>query len=770
MWKVKRGRPGRHKVFVRLLVPNLLFLLLPLLVGWVIYNKTLHEMEKEVTSRNRIVLEQSRDILDRRFAEISSIAMQLVNDTRIMQFQPITEPFQGTNINRILDTRKSISNYSLTNNFIFNSFILFKNSELVLTENTTYKLFDFYNNFRYNSMEPESWKQLFVGSYHQRDVLPAQQVTVNGSSYSLVTYIHSLGYPGYPQGAVVITVDNREIQKLLGGLDFTGGGWASITDNSGRIISSTASDAPSDWMERAKQLGKQGSVLEPIGDQQMMVTYTTSSYNGWTYLVAQPAHVVLKKVLYIKKIIFTMAFLFLALGLLIAYLIAYRNSRPLKSIMETIIDRMDGETYSGPDAYRFIRESVSRLIDNNRELQNKMKEQAPLLQAALFERLLKGDFISAKDTPVLLQHVGIETQESHFAVAILQLRGYEGGFDRSSLEELDMKRVMIKDILRRELQGRLYWHDVAEDQIALLFAFGTAVPITNQLNWEEILSRVSEVIQLQVNVATRIAVGGIYEELLSVSRSYEEAKLTLEYLTWRNQNGMMRFDGLPREQNSYFYPSDLEMRLSNLAKAGEREAVETLLDELKRINFEERRLSVPMLQLFMNEMLGTVVKLLPQVSMDEGRLLERIKQFAGESASYDGLKKNYASLATIYRQVCEFVNEHKKSQNVQLLENIMALMHESFAQADLCLDAAADSMGISKGYLSQFFKEQTGVNFSDYLEDLRMTQAKELLLNTDLSVNEIALRTGYSSSNTFCRAFKRLNGVSTTAFRSSNAI
>ncbi|WP_028548394.1 helix-turn-helix domain-containing protein [Paenibacillus sp. UNC451MF] len=770
MWRLKRCRGGSHRVFVRLLIPNLLFLLLPLLVGGVIYYKTLHEMEKEVTASNMNVLQQSRDILDRRLSEISSIAIQLVNDTRIMQFQHIREPFQGSNINRIWDTRKSIQNYSLTNNFIFNYFVIFKNSELVFTENTTYELLEFYNTFRYIGLDTDSWKHMILGAYQQRKMLPSQQVLVNANVYSLLTYIHSLGYPGYPQGAVVITVDNREVQKLMGGLDLSGGGWAYIIDENGKIISSTASDAPISWIQNANLKGKQGSMLQQMDQQQMRVTYTTSSYNGWTYLVAQPEHIVLKKVLYIKNIIFTLALIFLALGLLIAYLIAYRNSRPLRTIMETIMERMDGKPDTGPDAYRFIKESVSRLIDNNHELQDKMKKHAPYLQAALFERLLKGDFLSAKDTSVLLQHVGIKAQGSFYAVAIVQLRGYEGGFDPSSLEELDMKRVMIKEILRKELQVNLYWHDVAEDQIALLFAFESISSESGLSYLREALPSISEFIHTQINVLTRFAVGGIYEELLHISRSYEESRLTLQYLTWRNQNGIAHYEELPRENNGYFYPSDLEMRLSNLAMAGELEAIETVLHELHQINFEERRLSVPMLQLFMNEMVGTVVKLLPQVSLNDARLVERLKQLSTEMTSYEGLEKNYKSLGQIYHQVCSFVNDHKKSQNVQLLENIVSLLQEAFADPDICLDSVAEQMGISKGYLSQFFKEQMGINFSDYLEDLRMTLAKELLAETDLPVFEIAVRVGYSSSNTFCRAFKRINGVSTSAFRGSKAI
>lgn len=399
-----------------------------------------------------------------------------------------------------------------------------------------------------------------------------------------------------------------------------------------------------------------------------------------------------------------------------------------------------------------------------------MAKQAPLLQAALFERLLKGEYVSPNELPVLLQHVGIETQAKYYMAAILQLRGYESIFNRSALEELDVKRVMVKEILLEETNGDAHCHDVAEDQFALLFAFGSDPPMHDAAKLEEKIRRLSDTIHTRLNMAARFALGGIYQDLLNVSRSYEEAKRALEYLLWRNRNGIMRFDELPKETNGYYYPSDLEHRLSNMAKAGEQTGVESLLQELHRINFDERNLSVTMLRLFMNEMWGTIVKLLPQVGMDEGEALEQMKPFSGDMASFEGLDNNFTSLVATYRQVCDFVNEHKKSQNTELMVNIVELMHDSYGEPGLCLEAVADRFAISKGYLSQFFfKEQTGENFSDYLEHLRMKRAKELLANTVLPVYEIAEQVGYSSSNTFCRAFKRINGVSTTKFRDSSA-
>mgnify|MGYP001207974109 CR=1 FL=1 len=747
MWGRNRGMDSARKLFLRLLVPNLLCLILPLLVGYVIYEKTLHEMEREVTASNMNLLEQTRDIMDRRFQELNSIAMQMVHDTRIMHFQRITDPFEGANTYRIWETRKSIRNFSLTNNFIFDYFILYKNSELVLTEYSTYELSEFFRYFQYRHMDQKSWEQLLASEYHRFKVLPAQDVTINGVTYSLLTYIQSLGYPGYPQGLIAITVDNREIQKLLGKHDLSGGGHAYIFDRNGSVISSTSADlgAP---IDPGMLKGEKGSLLQTFEDQNMIVTYTTSKVNGWVYLVIQPEYVVLEKVLYVKKITFLMAFIFLATGLLIACFIAYKNSRPFKNIMET-----------------------------NRELQEKIKKQSPLLQAALFERLLKWDFASSKDIPVLLQHAGIEMQGEYFIAAILQLRGYDGGLGPNELKELDIWRVRIKDILKLEMPGNSYWHDVAEDQIVLMFVlrprdFADTSEMVRYV--EGVVQKISERIRAKLNLCARFAVGGLYANLDSVSRSYEEAKRTLEYMLWTNRNGTMRFDELPSENHTYYFPSDLEVRLGHLTKAGEQEAVGILLEELYHINFVERNLSLPMLQIFVNEVWGNLIKIIPQVAVEGEEALAWINPYDGETAryapSYEVLAKNYQFIVSRYREVCKYVNEHKKSQNVELLEKVTALLHASYAQSHVSLDFVAEQLGISKGYLSQFFKEQTGVNFSDYLEDLRMTRAKELLAETDMPIHEIAERVGYNSSNTFCRAFKRINGVSASAFRQANIV
>lgn len=128
-------------------------------------------------------------------------------------------------------------------------------------------------------------------------------------------------------------------------------------------------------------------------------------------------------------------------------------------------------------------------------------------------------------------------------------------------------------------------------------------------------------------------------------------------------------------------------------------------------------------------------------------------------------KQAFDNATERFAEISDDIDRRKKSRNVQLIRDTVDYIHQQYGQADLSLDAAADHLNISKGYLSQFFKEQTGVNFSEYVENLRMDKAKQLLSETRLPIRDIAQQVGYHASSTFCRAFKRGSGISATAYR-----
>lgn len=84
---------------------------------------------------------------------------------------------------------------------------------------------------------------------------------------------------------------------------------------------------------------------------------------------------------------------------------------------------------------------------------------------------------------------------------------------------------------------------------------------------------------------------------------------------------------------------------------------------------------------------------------------------------------------------------------------------------DLSLGQVAKAVNTSTFYFCKIFKKYTGISFTDYLSRVRIEKAKNLLLNPNLRVSEIAYEVGFQSLTHFNRVFKRILGQSPTEYR-----
>jgi len=93
----------------------------------------------------------------------------------------------------------------------------------------------------------------------------------------------------------------------------------------------------------------------------------------------------------------------------------------------------------------------------------------------------------------------------------------------------------------------------------------------------------------------------------------------------------------------------------------------------------------------------------------------------------------------------EFINEHQNEE--------------------LSLGQVARAVNTSTFYFCKMFKKMTGINFTDYVSRVRLEKAKNLLLNPNLRVSEIAFEVGFQSLTHFNRVFKKVLGQSPTEYR-----
>jgi len=98
------------------------------------------------------------------------------------------------------------------------------------------------------------------------------------------------------------------------------------------------------------------------------------------------------------------------------------------------------------------------------------------------------------------------------------------------------------------------------------------------------------------------------------------------------------------------------------------------------------------------------------------------------------------------------------------VERAISIMWDRYHEP-LSLDAMADSAFLSRFYFSRLFRSKTGTSPGRFLTAIRLYKAKNLLLETDLSVTDVAYAVGYNSLGTFISRFTRSVGISPARYR-----
>lgn len=157
----------------------------------------------------------------------------------------------------------------------------------------------------------------------------------------------------------------------------------------------------------------------------------------------------------------------------------------------------------------------------------------------------------------------------------------------------------------------------------------------------------------------------------------------------------------------------------------------------------------------------------------EQQILSMIDEYTNK---YDGFKMSlkariYDLLVILIRHVpMRTYTQHEKNRRIQKLERLDKIFKyvENNYHKPITLEQAAQQVNLSTHYFSRFFKNSTGITFSQYLSSFRIKQAEWYLLNTSYNITEIALKCGFGSIKTFNRVFKFHNGWPPSTYRANN--
>lgn len=153
---------------------------------------------------------------------------------------------------------------------------------------------------------------------------------------------------------------------------------------------------------------------------------------------------------------------------------------------------------------------------------------------------------------------------------------------------------------------------------------------------------------------------------------------------------------------------------------------------------------------------------------------EELKDMELEFLNYSELKERFEHFESLCSFLYEVLASIRQGNNYSLQKGdalscftrMIAYINQHFEQKLYLKDLSAQFF-INQVYCCQFFKQQLGKTFSEYVSELRIKKARELLKLTDLSIEEVAIKAGYVDYYYFNRVFKKHCGMTPTKFRKS---
>jgi two-component system, response regulator YesN len=172
-------------------------------------------------------------------------------------------------------------------------------------------------------------------------------------------------------------------------------------------------------------------------------------------------------------------------------------------------------------------------------------------------------------------------------------------------------------------------------------------------------------------------------------------------------------------------------------------------------------------------------------SIGDTKMLFLIEKYKQEFEIVESLKKliedetnfrfafSYLTVSNItligksFLQLQQAINKKSLSTDNEIIDKALDFIHQHYTE-EMTLRRIGEYVHISRNYFSIIFKRHLDKNFIDYVIELRVNKAKELLAQTSLKIYEVAEKSGFRDVKYFSKAFKRLTGLSPVDYRSQN--
>lgn len=686
----------------------LIFASLLFIISTAIYTKNAAE---QLDERFNAQISAISDTLSLQFENARSHGNILFNErSTILYFHPqyeITE-YEKSYLNQVMAEIARSENMLIP--YIINECLFFTSDDYVLTSGGSYdKDLYFSRIIKYEKYDESFWNSLSAGI---QNILPITEAkTTQSASESIIPIVTTRRKDGSTL-VHIASIDARYIKSIIssGNLEFS----YALTSLDGDTI------IASDDFEIEEASSAALSYTTPIVDSALMFNayISTSSQYGMM------ARLILSNVI----IIITLC----SIGSLLIIMLSKRLYNPIRTIRELIPE--SGHTGSEIEE---ITNSVSTLITRNDQLAAESVSRQMLLY-------FSGIAISEEKLAQDMREFSLDGTTAAIAVLTISRNKDKSKAAAAIINELQSQDTSILITLDENLHEIMLKIDNEQKEV-LSYHVKRALDA----------SSVTALVGISIVKATDPG---------ELRRAHKEAMQAIPVNTGQTRSEIRFFGDMGKANRVSFSFYD-QRGIGNNFSSGNRKQ----LEEFTR-TIIERNIAREINTATICEILQQILFIGRNEMEKRGHSYEEVPLYLNFTRALSE-SHDRSQLPLLVDQSIALLSEMQalsypyedNSKNPKIAE-AKTFINENYMKP-ISLDIMADSLAMNPKYLSQLFKSETGKNISDYIAELRIEKAKELLIGTDLKIGEIADAIGIPSRATFLRVFQKIENITPTEFR-----
>jgi len=285
---------------------------------------------------------------------------------------------------------------------------------------------------------------------------------------------------------------------------------------------------------------------------------------------------------------------------------------------------------------------------------------------------------------------------------------------------------------------------------------------------EEVITSIHEKMMFIFNRKIYAGIGQPVEDLRELHLSARQARMAYNYQGVLGSESVINYQNVKRVDAPV--ETDRKQVLNSLEKLFRMNNATSILSGLhSHFAFLVSNTEDPLLhsKAFAFEYAATILSVSFSLGIDEGEMPE-ISNILSRVFSCDNISSltQYIWELTEKMLVCIF-SRRSYNQN-QLICLAQKYIEENIGDKNLDLDSVSDHIGLSSKYFCRLFHKEAKVSFNQYLNERRISLAKDMLKGTSKKVFEICYELGYGNPKYFSFAFKRMVGLTPLEYRGSN--